>query len=679
MKLLFLYIEDFRVHKGVSINFDTNERFQFRNGKLSPVEQSAEVPDDFFHIASRGRPPSRFVPTSRVDCVSAIIGKNGTGKTSIAEMLNRAFSRGRTGEGFLYVCKLGDRYFCRENLRATVDVSDVENKVGRDNWDFGRFVERGVPGNLGMIYYSPYYSPREDWFIGSSDGFVDISAVGRMAGKVPKEYDLDEARTIDRFTARLAVRLKNVKKEAPLPCPGKLTMTINRSYIESTYREVASKASEMGRSDNYDGEFRIEEDPYAVQLAGQSSNVVRTKEDYQWTLWHILQALALSWTGDFLLQVIAGLVASCVRKYGLGYEAFRGNVALVKLAYLGAAIIRKVCGADAANHGYLVDDERIGALWKELNADSRQNVRKFAIKCARSTLPVQSYSIAFSGHMQDGDSHRVNRNDGLLLGGISAFVDDISPLVLDMPPSNENGTIEIELNDKARRKAYYSFRKNYERLQRDLFLDDSGSFISFSAVGMSSGEKAYLSMLGRIDEVLIGNKSKRGAIAKNWILFLDEAETALHPEWQRALVENIIWYVETFTRNLHVHVIFASHSPTLLSDIPEYNVIYLDGDTVSSACGGSKLKTFGANIFDLYRVAFNQQNGPVGTFAKRKIDEALKTLAAIVNAKMNPQNRWRDKGYSNPIVLQEVMRIIKLVGDPLIKRYIKSLRDAGLI
>lgn len=130
MKLLFLYIENFRVHRNCAFNFDSNERFLYANRTLSFANTSkAKVPDDFFHLSMSSARRGAFAVTSRVDCVSAVIGENGAGKTSLAEMLNHAFSRGMVEERFIYVCKVGDKYICRDNLAEKISISPVLTKL----------------------------------------------------------------------------------------------------------------------------------------------------------------------------------------------------------------------------------------------------------------------------------------------------------------------------------------------------------------------------------------------------------------------------------------------------------------------------------------------------------------------------------------------------------------------
>ena len=173
---------------------------------------------------------------------------------------------------------------------------------------------------------------------------------------------------------------------------------------------------------------------------------------------------------------------------------------------------------------------------------------------------------------------------------------------------------------------------------------------------LSSGEMCYVSMWARLFEVF---KGMRDGTARHdsAILYMDEAETALHPKWQRQLVFRILM---TWTRlmpaNKHLQVIFGSHSPMLLSDVPKGNVVFLGTpDEVKSM--ESLVDTFGANIFDLFKTSFFLDGGPIGEFARQKINALLRKLAdGKGDKKVGPDDK----------------ALAKIVGDPFIRNYLQS-------
>lgn len=131
----------------------------------------------------------------------------------------------------------------------------------------------------------------------------------------------------------------------------------------------------------------------------------------------------------------------------------------------------------------------------------------------------------------------------------------------------------------------------------------------------------------------------------NVVVFFDEAETSLHPEWQRRFLHNTLCFLQRFGEGYNVQVVLATHSPILLSDIPKGNVHFLlgnDTDREAQRASLQELKnTFAANIYDLYQMSFFLKNGPIGEFAKGKLE----------SLKEHPDDR-----------------IVNLVGDDLLKR-----------
>lgn len=180
--------------------------------------------------------------------------------------------------------------------------------------------------------------------------------------------------------------------------------------------------------------------------------------------------------------------------------------------------------------------------------------------------------------------------------------------------------------------------------------------VSFDPV-MSAGEMSSLSLWARLYSYLEEREEHRHG---RLVLFVDEAETTLHPQWQKNLIRNLIWFFDKMASKLRVHIILASHSPVLLSDIPGGNVCYLsrlDYDvSIQGEVGGSMKRTFASNIYDLYRSQFFVKDGPVGAFAQMKIDDVFTHVHS-----------------TSPVdedVLQEDMKIVSLIGDEPVRRYL---------
>jgi len=142
---------------------------------------------------------------------------------------------------------------------------------------------------------------------------------------------------------------------------------------------------------------------------------------------------------------------------------------------------------------------------------------------------------------------------------------------------------------------------------------------------LSTGQYNLLSLYSRLHELYNSISENHKSDEHNIILLLDEGENTLHPRWQQQYVKSIIDLVDDIFDNANVQIILTTHSPILLSDIPGDNVIYLNEDNKHS----ENLKTFGSNIYNLYRQGFflNGSNfGILGDFATEKLKKVGEIL-----------------------------------------------------
>jgi hypothetical protein len=121
---------------------------------------------------------------------------------------------------------------------------------------------------------------------------------------------------------------------------------------------------------------------------------------------------------------------------------------------------------------------------------------------------------------------------------------------------------------------------------------------------LSSGEKSSLDMFSRIYYAFEIIKLLYKKEEKTVYLFLDEAETSFHPEWQRRFIYNLIQFLDNVLKDseIKVQVFIASHSPLLVSDLPKENIIFLksrgkeENNILHLACLEKAPQTFAANL-----------------------------------------------------------------------------------
>lgn len=194
----------------------------------------------------------------------------------------------------------------------------------------------------------------------------------------------------------------------------------------------------------------------------------------------------------------------------------------------------------------------------------------------------------------------------------------------------------------------------------------------------SSGEYNIIKLISRINYFveLYGSNNN----FKSIVLLLDEPDNTLHPEWQRTFLNSVIPLLENilFLNNKYMQLVITSHSPIMISDIPNCNLNMLDRVVLDDGTYESvdkvmaETNTFGANIYDLYRNNFFIKK-PIGAFALYKINEFYE----FYNENFDVENEISE-GLKNiygdleksEIIERELSRfykMIKLVGEQLLR------------
>jgi predicted ATPase len=214
-------------------------------------------------------------------------------------------------------------------------------------------------------------------------------------------------------------------------------------------------------------------------------------------------------------------------------------------------------------------------------------------------------------------------------------VSDVSDIINNIPPSIFSIEILLSNGEKKNKNNKVAF-----------FTD------------LSSGEQQLIhtiqSVLYHINNIQSIHHSGQGnRLCYEYVnIIFDEIELYFHPEYQRKFINDLL---NSFKRLdlgekgkgvKGINIIFSTHSPFILSDIPSSNILMLNKEN-----GTKKIKTFGANIHELLGDSFFLENGYVGEFAKIKIEELIKFYN-------NPKSSSHSEESS--------LGLIKLIDDELI-------------
>jgi hypothetical protein len=215
---------------------------------------------------------------------------------------------------------------------------------------------------------------------------------------------------------------------------------------------------------------------------------------------------------------------------------------------------------------------------------------------------------------------------------------------------HENGSIvSIEIT-KANKLALGELINEYYQL--DQISGYAEFYFSHQPAGessLSSGEYAMLSVFARLNSIKIEKN-------KSILMLIDEAELALHPQWQKEFIYHFTEFITEKFQNNKVQVIITSHSPFILSDLPPNCVILLKKWNNSSIVVDGldkKNETFGANIHELFTDSFFLQNGLIGEFARRKIENLI--------IRINSKEKYTHREYKS------LKKEINIIGEPYVR------------
>ncbi len=196
-----------------------------------------------------------------------------------------------------------------------------------------------------------------------------------------------------------------------------------------------------------------------------------------------------------------------------------------------------------------------------------------------------------------------------------------------------------------------------------LIEDENGENVRFSS--LSSGEKQMIYSISSVLYQLrninsVWDKQDQTNVAyKNVCLVFDEIELYAHPKYQLKLICLLIESIKALglMHVLNVNIILATHSPFVLSDVSKRNVLYLeDGLDVWEKI---KFSPFAANVNDTLHQSFFLNEGFLGAFVSDKI----RTLCNFLEGK-EQQGAWDDA---------KAEAFIDEVGDPLLKQQLLAL------
>lgn len=190
-------------------------------------------------------------------------------------------------------------------------------------------------------------------------------------------------------------------------------------------------------------------------------------------------------------------------------------------------------------------------------------------------------------------------------------------------------------------------------------------YLRFTTAGMSSGERAFqnffswLNLINEFKKIVSGSPFE---LPHNLLLLIDEVDLYMHPEWQQKFIKNLTEEINEQFQGHSVQIVLATHSPLCLSDIPRENCIYLN--RVNSLCTVVSRKemnqTFGRDIYSLLDNAFFMDAVSMGSFASDYINRIIKRIKSTDSAASDEE-------------IAEIREMISPIGNELISKKLNQM------
>jgi hypothetical protein len=189
---------------------------------------------------------------------------------------------------------------------------------------------------------------------------------------------------------------------------------------------------------------------------------------------------------------------------------------------------------------------------------------------------------------------------------------------------------------------------------------------------LSSGEQQIIhtiqSVIYHLNNLQSAHASKKPERLKYEAINIvyDEIELYFHPEYQRRLIQDILkalgrLHLPGISRIRTVNFLFLTHSPFILSDIPKDNIMLLEINKKTSRSVTPKVRSqpFAANINDLLADSFFLKGSLMGHFAENKVNQLIDKINHHL-----PLNKTD-------------LQMIKMIGDEYLRISIRELIKAN--
>lgn len=667
--LKYIWIEEYGCFKNAEFQFDRNFHFNYKGNKLTVFPKETTLSDDFWG------------ESRRIDNIYAIVGDNGRGKTTFLRAIIDIFTQ-------LYPCEAITENRFKDSawkIKAIVVVSHGAGKYIILNMGASKLkVELGITDDKEIMFDYVIFNEK----MKCRELLYDVKLAFFSNVFDYRDYSENKAEHISDYS--LGGLLKNDfrRKNAD----ERMSVQNNQvtehhfheiyrqiSFMTEFYEQVLEKSQQKQMFSSWPKALNLRfhprekssDDVAGIRFCGYFRDVIfsfANEDENQYIKEQ--QYVKKSIDGELYKKIIERITPIFQDrektieleydkiKYRLCRETFK-NLLMVG-DYESFYIINKT-----------ISQGELRPLIKAVEITAKEYIDRFQrdnnfhkdYLCIYKSLVRNLKEIKFSGSVHI-------KEIALYYSDMFECIFNMSSNLFSCDDFLRNGSFKYIIVDRGDHEEFNNFFNCYKKIVLPF------AFLNFDW-GMSSGESNLLSLYSRLfvmrknidgtnyHEKTISNYIRKFSsidyeeyTCKTLWLLIDEADLTYHPRWQKELVGNLVEFLPLILEDaqLIIQVIFTTHSPILLGDMPGENVIYLTADKEGNVFVESNhnKSTFGQNIYLLFQDSFFMES-PMGEFSSGKLNEIVKKI-------MGYKSRI-DKGLKKGVIAEEATEIYSILQD----------------
>jgi predicted ATP-binding protein involved in virulence len=624
--------------------------------------------------------------SNEIISISGIVGANGTGKTSLLKVIHKSYQE-NTPVIFVY-----------ERLNLKEIEYFIDNRIGSRN-ENGNIIEESKPivkfyENLDYnkfnfsSYTELYYSPIYDRNI--SDFHSTLNLESKHPERTLEEiYNESILKEVIFLESNVSYKIKKIYPDFPnyeniIIKPKKLhKRDFTKVYIDSNLGNP-NKGETLIHTIERD--LRVKNFPNPVNLLNSYLGILKggNVSDALKDIWNLPKyknedkekSHLIHSSTNFIKNIEISILSFLLLNDIFSVTDLSGSFDFEKI--LNSKNFEETLNYILAK--YIVQtDRRFYKSPEEINIDDYERLIQ---KCNK---------LYSSSKLNDEDAKMLHDKISIDINGIKAIRDFYDLIIKNqylLQDNDEYSYLNINIKNKRSQETLSHIIQAYTKVKKYFSTIPIGivDFIEIeSDKKLSFGEKSLLNMYSTIYEFTL-DKNHTSA-SENYLLILDEADLGYHPLWKRkyidalnrtlpeifnTLIPKVFNTIKKRKENSEqkypkVQIIFTTHDPLTLSDLPNNSIVFLKkmgnfSEVLKIDDPERPTKTFGANISNLLSDSFFINDGLIGDFAKDKIEKVIVELNKLLDLKYNSE--YLDISDDKKILIKET---IEIIDEPIIK------------